>query len=562
MGAVGAAWEFAAVLAFFERFWGELGLPDGGGVFSADALEAALEAAGPPGAVLRETHEALLRGLHPRLREGAWLPLLAEKVRQHWWEPPSPPFAPERGQEESCYSALLPLQKLAVLRLLCDLYLSEGKDARRRLDAALKNSAHPRKALKSGRRAEDLEWLSDFRGEPLGSDAEGRVYWWVCLPRTLGFRLFVEDPPRGRGGAEALPLPGWGVAARDSEGLKALAGRLLRSPSRSGQKLGRELQEEVLPDLERRTLREERRVKRLLRAARFGMDAGLILGGGGGERRSRRQVARVNYAEQLEDFDAQLRDNERAERGAHRRRLEGERFSRAQAKASALAADQTQRQEQALRLGHRRGRSAAAAAGAGPLSRIPGRQSGSESSERSLERSGVSASSEPDFNEEPGSVSTPGGPEENRRVVRATAGHHIFPATAQYVGDGRVVPRPKQDPLLTWMQPGSSQDQPGRTKCVYKSEPGGFRPAGRHCGTASGSITEGGSSGRESPLDSSKSFEPTAAREGAEEISEPSSFGGAGRRSGFLRRTEPCKRPKYSPRDSSCEPGDSIENVT
>ena len=146
-------------------------------------------------------------------------------------------------------------------------------------------------------------------------------------------------------------------------------------------------------------------------------------------------------------------------------------------------------------------------------------------------------------------------------MVRATAGHHIFPATAKYVGDGRVVPRPKPDPLLTWMQPGSSQDQPGRTKCLYKSEPGGFRPAGRHCGTASGSITEGGSSGRESPLDSSKSFEPTAAREGAEEISEPSSFGGAGRRAGFSLQKESKKRPKYSLLESSCEPGDSIEEL-
>ena len=184
-----------------------------------------------------------------------------------------------------------------------------------------------------------------------------------------------------------LPVPGWGVAARDLEGLEALAGRLLRSPSRAGQKLGRELQEEVLPDLGRRAAREERRVKSLLRAARSGMDAGLILGEEGGERRSRRQVARVNYAEQLEDFDALLRDSERAERGAQRRVLDEERFARAQSKASALAADQTQRQQQALHLGLRRGRSAAAAAGARPLIGSPGSESGSESSQRSLERS-------------------------------------------------------------------------------------------------------------------------------------------------------------------------------
>jgi hypothetical protein len=507
--------------------------------------------------VLREAHEAVLRGLHPRLREGAWLPLLAEKVRQHWWAPPSSPFEPEKGQEESCYSALLPLQRLAVLRLLCDLHLSEGKDARCRLDGALKNSAHPRKALKeSGKRVEDLEWLSDFRGEPLGSDAEGRVYWWICLPRTHGFRLFVEDPPRGRGGSEVLPVPGWGVAARDLEGLEALAGRLLRSPSRAGQKLGRELQEEVLPDLGRRAAREERRVKSLLRAARSGMDAGLILGEEGGERRSRRQVARVNYAEQLEDFDALLRDSERVERGAQRRVLDEERFARAQSKASALAADQTQRQQQALHLGLRRGRSAAAAAGARPLIGSPGSESGSESSQRSLERSGASASSEPSSNEEPGSVSTAGGTEEDLRVVRPTAGHHIFPATAKYVGGGGDVPQSKPDPLLTWMQPGSSQDPPHRTK----SEPGGFRQGGRRFGMASGSFTEG-SSGRESSPDSSENFEPSESREGVEEISEPSSFGGAGRRAGFSLQKESKKRPKYSLLESSCEPGDSIEEL-
>jgi hypothetical protein len=77
---------------------------------------------------------------------------------------------------------------------------------------------------------------------------------------------------------------------------------------------------------------------------------------------------------------------------------------------------------------------------------------------------------------------------------------------------------------------------------------------------ASGSFTEG-SSGRESSPDSSENFEPSESREGVEEISEPSSFGGAGRRAGFSLQKESKKRPKYSLLESSCEPGDSIEEL-
>lgn len=588
-GQVGGSWEWAAVLAFFVRFWGQLGLPEG---FTVDALEEGLEGAGggASDAALMGTHEALLRGLHPRLREGAWLPLLAQKVERFWFPATHAPFAPEKGQEASDYSNLSPLQKLAVLRLLCDVRLSEGKDTAARVASAARNSAHPRKALKeAGRYASDLEWLDDFRGAPLGQDAEGGTYWWVCLPHMHGFRLFREAPKRGGGGTGLLPAPAWSTVAREPGQLEVIASRLLRSPSRFGQKMGRTLLDEVLPDLERRARQEERRVKALLRTARGGMDARLILNSDAGERRSRRNVARVNYTDQLEDPEVEQRRRERAERREQKRELEERRLAHRREKALTKQAEKARRLGEALNTGLRRGRSAAAFGAGRPGGVTAQSESGDTNQSQSLEsgpsRGGLSTSDSETSDERPESISEDGAGEACKPPVREPGSlvHDKTGVSAKSVGSGQIAPVARQGPLLSWKRPGTSQvpTEPRELgwAAAYSGNPRGCEkerdpPNHRDRFTleAETSGRTGGTTSRSESPDSSESFQPSEAHESADEISEPSSCGVACGTaysrlltSGLLappctnpRRTLAGKRRKYVESDS--ESAESIED--
>ena len=300
-------------------------------------------------------------------------------------------------------------------------------------------------------------------------------------------------------------------------------------------------------------------MKALLRAARGGVDARHILNadaGPAGERRSRRNVARVCYADQLEDPEVEQRRRERAERGEQKRELEERRWRHRREKALAKQAEKAQRLGEALNIGLRRGRSAAAFGAGGPGGGSAQSESGDTNQSQSLEsgpsRGGLSTSDRETSDEGPGSISKDGAGEVCKPHPAKVRDKARAPVTAKSVGSGHVAPLARQGPLLSWRRPGTSQE-PVETS-----------------GTPSPGHTEGNTSRSESP-DSSESFQPSEAHESADEISEPSSFAVAHGKaysrllaSGLLAR--PCtnprrtqgKRPRYVESDS--ESADSIED--
>ncbi len=178
------SWELASVLSFLDVFSAELGLGELDVELDAQALEDALLS--PPGALLRELHEALLRGIHPRTTLRPWKLMLAEKLA-FWWPEcgeGAPPFiAAKPAEAEAVYDSLSGLARARALRALCELRLEARGDLRDAIDEPDTSGASTRSR--------------DWRGNSaaLGQDNRGARYF-VC-----GVRVYKE---RSRVGASEL----------------------------------------------------------------------------------------------------------------------------------------------------------------------------------------------------------------------------------------------------------------------------------------------------------------------------------------------------------------------
>eukprot|EP00218_Dolichomastix_sp_CCMP3274_P015697 CAMPEP_0170141250 /NCGR_PEP_ID=MMETSP0033_2-20121228/6881_1 /TAXON_ID=195969 /ORGANISM="Dolichomastix tenuilepis, Strain CCMP3274" /LENGTH=377 /DNA_ID=CAMNT_0010377507 /DNA_START=476 /DNA_END=1606 /DNA_ORIENTATION=+ len=179
-------WEWVSVMDFLATFREQLNMPER---LTDAALEEALLARAPD-ELLGETHIALLRGMHPRtsFTHQSWPDAVARKLAVHWrWVADGPnPYTPGKGAEMRQYIALAPVDRIRVLRALCEIRLELPGDLRAFIDD------------------ED----GDFRGKTrtLGTDARGASF------NAIGTRMWkvrAAGEPKRRKPADTAPAGAW-----------------------------------------------------------------------------------------------------------------------------------------------------------------------------------------------------------------------------------------------------------------------------------------------------------------------------------------------------------------
>ena len=175
--ALRSSWELAAVLHFVDVFRTQLAFAD---ELRAEALEDALLTAGSTPPLLHEVHLTLLQGMHPRSTFKSWRVTLADKLNSAWPDLADGecPLQPNSlCDAEEAYNGLSALNRVRVLRALCELRLDTPGDLRDAVD--------------------NDEAADDFHGECLvGQDNRGARYFYQGL--ESGPRLYRE---RSRVGA-------------------------------------------------------------------------------------------------------------------------------------------------------------------------------------------------------------------------------------------------------------------------------------------------------------------------------------------------------------------------
>ena len=127
--ALRSSWELAAVLNFLHVFRAQLAFAD---ELRADELEDALLERGSTPPLLHELHLQLLQGMHPRSTFRSWRVTLADKLSNAWPDLAEGdcPFAAPAAEAEGVYDRLSAVDRVRVLRALCELRLDTPGDLR------------------------------------------------------------------------------------------------------------------------------------------------------------------------------------------------------------------------------------------------------------------------------------------------------------------------------------------------------------------------------------------------------------------------------------------------
>ncbi|KAK4274375.1 hypothetical protein QN277_017604 [Acacia crassicarpa] len=244
-------WELASVLNFLDVFGPVIGR---GLKLSAEDIELGLI---KPDASLAHLHVVLLKGMPPvskKLDEpDAWVTELCKKLTLWWpWVAEGKiPIVPSKGEEISKYKELDPLDRLLLLKALCEVRADHHDVV-----------SYIKHALNEGTE------LSAFRKEAFGGDGKGTFYWYDASAK--GHRLYKEiitlNSKTQVNGNKSCSLPiissQWETLASNLEEFSRVAGEFSSSNIAAEVVLGKKIQRDAIPPLERLHKKKVRQLKR------------------------------------------------------------------------------------------------------------------------------------------------------------------------------------------------------------------------------------------------------------------------------------------------------------
>ncbi|KAF8034625.1 hypothetical protein BT93_C0819 [Corymbia citriodora subsp. variegata] len=245
-------WELASVLNFLSVFEPVIGKDL---KLSAEEIEGGLAR---PNSSIAQLHIKLLKGIPPICKaldsSDAWVTVLCKKLFL-WWQwvaEGNIPLTLANGKEISQYKELDPVDRLLLLKALCELRAIQG-DAVSYINNALKDGTH----------------ISCFRKEKLASHGNGTSYWYdgnanggyrlykaVCIPKSKGTN-------RDEG---CVPLPStmfqWKTLATNLDEFSEVVEALASSKGVAEVAVCRIIQSDIIPVLQKIKKSKERALKR------------------------------------------------------------------------------------------------------------------------------------------------------------------------------------------------------------------------------------------------------------------------------------------------------------
>ncbi|KAK3164069.1 hypothetical protein QOZ80_1AG0012220 [Eleusine coracana subsp. coracana] len=283
-------WELASVLHFLQVFEPVI---KGGLELSAEDIETALVS---NNGNLARLHIALLKGIPPINKnlkvEDGWMIVTAKKLSDWWsWVAEGKnPLTADPGNEVEIYKKQDPIQRLLILKALCEVR-SEQVDAVRYVNDEMKKGTD----------------ISNFRKGKLGSGGSGTIYWYDG-DSTIGHRLYTEDVTvdfrknwKGKGGRLTKPVINvhWETVATNLNEFLEISEKLCKK-GRAESAIAEYLKTQIIPAVEKLQKKKERALKRQQKKDEILAFANSF------QPRSLRQRRRVSYT--YSDYDRSIKE--------------------------------------------------------------------------------------------------------------------------------------------------------------------------------------------------------------------------------------------------------------
>ncbi|KAF9612852.1 hypothetical protein IFM89_004262 [Coptis chinensis] len=244
-------WELASVLNFIRVFKPVI---EAKLDISAEEIETAIIT---PNALLSQLHISLLKGIPPVSKNltgsDAWVTVLCKKLASWWpWVAESEiPLKASNGEETSKYKELHPINRLLILKALCEIRAFQP-DAVSYINNALKEGTD----------------LCTFRKDRTGGDGTGVAYW-SDGDAVIGYRLYrevtnVQMTPRKGKGRLAQPTNSrqWETLATNLDEFQQISDKLSSSEIVDEAAVGEVIKNEIIPVLDGIQKKKERALKR------------------------------------------------------------------------------------------------------------------------------------------------------------------------------------------------------------------------------------------------------------------------------------------------------------
>ncbi|CAH8272239.1 unnamed protein product [Arabidopsis lyrata] len=241
-------WELASVLNFFNVFGP---LVSEKLKLTAEEIEMGLIESNTTNAQL---HIALLKGIPPVNKTlddaNAWITVLCKKLAP-WWPCIAKgeiPITANKGEEISEYQRLDPINRLKILKALCELRVQQD-DAR----------TYIQENTKEGDRD------SCFRKRKLGGDGKKTSYWFDGND-IQGYRIYreVNEISKKNAGSD-LSCLSWETEATNLDEFQRVARELSSSKASSLAAIGGMIETEAIPVVEKYHKKKEKAMKRKMK---------------------------------------------------------------------------------------------------------------------------------------------------------------------------------------------------------------------------------------------------------------------------------------------------------
>ncbi|XWS72585.1 hypothetical protein CRYUN_Cryun02cG0052500 [Craigia yunnanensis] len=263
-------WELASVLNFLNVFDPVIGNDL---KLTAEEIELGLV---KPNISIAALHIKLLKGIPPVSKllnsSDAWVTALCKKLAMWWpWVAEGEiPLTAHNGEEISKYRELDPTSRLLLLKALCEIR-ADQVDTVSYINDALKSSKE----------------ISCFRKEKIGRNRN--VSYWYDGNTVFGYRLYREinrNQPKTKAKEKAcLTLPTvcshWETLAVDFTEFRGVVDKLLASKTAAEVAIGKTIDADAIPVVEKfqkrkeRALKQRKRQEMLLNGLRSSCDAGI-----------------------------------------------------------------------------------------------------------------------------------------------------------------------------------------------------------------------------------------------------------------------------------------------
>ncbi|KAL1346791.1 hypothetical protein HN51_020337 [Arachis hypogaea] len=286
-------WELASVLNFFDVFSSILGKEF---KLSAEELEIGIV---KPDSALAQLHIQLLKGIPPvnknMVNSDKWVTALCKKLAMWWsWVAEGKiPLVPSNGEEISKYKELTPLDRLRLLKALCEVR-AEQNDAVSYINDSLKEGTE----------------LTSFRKVALGRAGTDTFFWYDANAKCKSHRLYREiitsdsSSQNDVNGCLSIPINfQWETLASNLEEFSKAAETFSCSKSSVEVAISKKLESDVIPVLEKLKKNKERAAERKKRQEMLSTDFRNYCSGNTRSCRTRRPV---NYS--LEAYDRTMKE--------------------------------------------------------------------------------------------------------------------------------------------------------------------------------------------------------------------------------------------------------------